>query len=180
MNVTGIILAGGKSSRMGKNKAFVEYSGRRLIDYSISVLEKFCSQIIISANTDEYNHLGFQIVADYLKDCGPIAGLYSGLKASETDDNFVVACDMPHISSEIMEKLIGEKEHYQIVCPELTDGKIEPLFAYYNKSVLKNIEEQIQKKEFSLHRLIRSCNTRYISIDDISVFKNINTIIDIQ
>ncbi len=97
--VTGIILSGGKSSRLGEEKGLALFNGKPLIQYAIDILKPVCDKIIISANNqlDEYAKFGFEIVEDQVKGIGPMAGLIAGLNKSVTRYNFVLSCDTPFV-----------------------------------------------------------------------------------
>jgi molybdopterin-guanine dinucleotide biosynthesis protein A len=81
MKITGIMLAGGNSSRMGKHKALVEYKGKKLIEWSISILKDLCDTIIISSNSKHLRNYGYEIIEDVHENIGPIGGLYAMLIA---------------------------------------------------------------------------------------------------
>ena len=106
-DITGIILAGGKSSRMGTDKGFLVLKGKSFIQHSIDVLKPLVSEIIIVSDNPEYDAFNFKRIEDIIKDAGPIAGICSGLKASSSQYNLVLSCDIPLIKAEILQKLIN-------------------------------------------------------------------------
>ena len=100
--VTGIILSGGASRRMGQDKGLTLYRNKELIQYSIELLTPLCSQIIISSNDPtNYSKFGKQIVPDIIKGVGPIGGIFSSLKFTSTSGNLILSCDMPELSTEV-------------------------------------------------------------------------------
>src|SRR3954447_5197806 len=121
VNTTAIILAGGKSSRMGTNKALLDLNGRMVIEGIVEKLEKTVDEIIIVTNTfADYEFLKLPMVEDKWKDMGPLAGIEAGLNASKTEHNLIVACDMPFISVELGKYLLScLEEEYQVVVPEI-------------------------------------------------------------
>ena len=105
-NLTGIILTGGKSSRMGEDKGLMDFDGKRLIEYPIQLLSLFCDNILISANNDQYQEFGFPTIADGYAGMGPAAGMIASLKHSKTTWNLIVGCDMPFLEVEFIAELL--------------------------------------------------------------------------
>ena len=133
IGLTGIILAGGKSRRMGQEKGLIELNGKFLIQYAIDVLQPICDTILISTNSHSYDFLPYQKVADEFPNSGPMGGIYSCLKASTTIQNLVLSCDMPFIQSELLSDLIKNAEGYDVVVPWHGGQKFEPMCAYYHQ-----------------------------------------------
>ncbi|MCL4167425.1 UNVERIFIED_CONTAM: hypothetical protein GTU68_012318, partial [Idotea baltica] len=106
-DITGIILAGGKSSRMGTDKGFLFLNNKPFVQYSIDALMPLVSEIIIVSDNPDYDVFGFKRINDSTKNAGPVAGICSGLEASSTDYNLILSCDIPLISSQILERLIN-------------------------------------------------------------------------
>ena len=129
--ITGIILAGGKSSRMGQDKGFLKLKGKTFMSYIIRALKPVVSDIIIVSNNSDYDAFKLKRVEDVMEDSGPLAGLYSGLLNSETENNIVLSCDVPLINTAVLNKLIegfgDETEAIQIE----SMGKTMPLVAIY-------------------------------------------------
>ena len=149
-----IVLAGGRSSRMGSNKALVPYLGKPLISYAIDLACNFTRTIIISANTPDLDHLGFKVVHDELPVKAPIAGIHAGLKASLTDRSLVLTCDMPNVNSTLIHQLLAEmSDNYRLVLPS-HDGFLEPLCGFYHKEMLPVIEQNVRNGKFSLLDLL--------------------------
>ena len=172
-NITAIILAGGKSSRMKQDKALVKINGKTLLNLQIETLTPIFQKIVISANTN-YN-TNFRIIKDINKDKGPIGGIYSVLQNSETNKNFIIAVDMPYITPEIINKLIDNSNNFDITIP-IIKNKIEPTCAIYSKNCINIIEHQINVKNYKLTDFITKCNTNYVNFDtnELTFFKNIN------
>lgn len=137
---TAIILAGGKSSRIGREKALIEFEGEPLIVRIAKVVAPLFESLIVVSNSD----LGVELPgAAFVKDIhlgrGPLAGIHAGLSASDTEENFVLACDMPFVSREIVERIRELRGKAQVALPE-TDKGVEPLCAAYSRSCLPEIE----------------------------------------
>lgn len=97
-DITGIFLAGGKSSRMGTDKGFLKLNDKTFIEYSLAAMKPLVSQIMIVSNNTDYDKFNLKRVEDFINDAGPLAGLYSGLKAAKTEFNLVLSCDVPLVS----------------------------------------------------------------------------------
>jgi molybdopterin-guanine dinucleotide biosynthesis protein A len=97
--ITGIVLAGGRSSRMGEDKSLMKLNGKALVEYSINALRPLCDKVIISSNIAAYDFTGCEVWPDELPDQAPIIGIYSCLKRSETELNVILSCDIPLMST---------------------------------------------------------------------------------
>lgn len=140
-NITGIILCGGKSSRMHTNKALLKVSDKTVIEIILTEMKKVFDEVIISANDCAYfSFLNIPIVKDIQINRGPLGGIYTALKESSTEKNFITTCDLPLISQQVVNYLIDINSTKEIVIPTI-NGIPERLFGIYNKSVVKKIEE---------------------------------------
>ena len=92
MEITGIILAGGKSSRMGTDKGLLLLNGKPMVKYVIDVLSKVTSKIIIIANNDEYKQFGYKVYSDLIKDKGPVGGIYTAMNYTNSNTNICISC----------------------------------------------------------------------------------------
>jgi molybdopterin-guanine dinucleotide biosynthesis protein A len=141
-DMTGIILAGGKNSRMGINKAFLEIDGTRLIDNILAVYQKIFSEIIIVTN-DPLSYMEFSdtvLVTDIYKEKGAVGGIYTGLFYATYDYSFVAACDMPFLNEDFIIYLTGQIRKHDIIVPELSEG-FQPLHAIYSRNCLSHIKK---------------------------------------
>ena len=126
-NITGIILAGGKSSRMGTDKGFVVYKNKAFVQHIIEALQPLVDEIIIVSNNPDYDVFGFKRVNDLIENAGPLAGVYTGLHYSKTENNLVISCDVPLINSETLSLLMeGIDDNTDVVQLE-SNGKSMPL-----------------------------------------------------
>lgn len=176
-HLTGIILAGGQSRRMGKDKSFLKIEGSGFINRIIKTLEKLVDEIIIVANTDEYQKLGYRCVSDIFKNSGPLAGLHAGLTASTTQLNVVVACDMPLISSQLLKKMILMfKTEYDVLWCYSEENEI-PLLGIYQKNMMKVCEDLLINNEKRVLQLtqVRKIQHYKVSKEEVFLVQNINT-----
>lgn len=180
MQFTGIILAGGKSTRMGTDKGMVKLHNKFLIDYSLEALKPYCPTILISSNNDEYNIFGYPVIKDLVLDAGPMGGIYSCLINSGSDYNLVLACDMPMVGDQIIKLLVSKAGSAKIVVFANSEERIEPLCGSYNKDILPVLTKRIRLREYTLNSLIRSVDHRILSLPSKDskiyqdVFLNIN------
>ena len=173
-NITAVILAGGKSTRMKQDKALVKINKKTLLQHQIELLKPIFSKILISANIN-YNY-NYPIINDTHTNIGPIGGIYSILQKTSTSKAFIIAVDMPFITSKIINTLIDNSKNYDITTP-IINGKLEPTCAIYTQNCISKIEQQITSKNYKLLDLIDKCNTNYIKFetDNLKHFKNLNT-----
>ena len=143
-NMTGIILSGGKNSRMGINKAFLEIDGVRLIDKILRVFNELFSEIIIVTNEPlAYTEFASaSIVTDIYKNKGALGGIYSGLFFSSNNYSFVTACDIPFLNKDLIAYLGKQVKNHDIVVPVASDG-FQPLHAVYSKNCLAPIKRNL-------------------------------------
>lgn len=176
--ITGIILAGGKSSRMGFDKGLATVHGKKIIELVYEVLQQVTDKVIVIANTDSYNYLGLPVFEDIYKNKGPLAGIYTGLYHSETERNLIVACDMPFLSSKILKYILSNSEGKQIVTP-MVHGNMEPLCGFYKKEILEELKDLIEKQVLPVHDAVRCFNNLELPVEDeellnAGIFTNIN------
>lgn len=140
-DITGAILCGGKSLRMQTNKALLELGNKSVIEIILNEMKKVFDEVIISTNDfDDFSFLNLPIIKDIRVNRGPLGGVYSALKESKTEKNFITTCDLPLINHQLINHLISINSRKEIIIPTIK-GIPERLFGIYNKSVIKKIEE---------------------------------------
>ncbi len=179
-NATAIILAGGKSSRMGQDKSLLSANNLTLIGKIVSQLEDHFQEIIIGANDlEKYRFLNLPVIPDLEEGKGPLMGIYSTLLRSNHEINFVVACDIPDLDIQYIKELIRQAKDHQIVIPTWKNGKHEPLFAVYRKSILDNIKKLLAADQRKISLLFQSTDVKYMPLpDEVKWYKNLNTMED--
>lgn len=181
--VTGVILAGGISSRMGTNKALLEFDGTPLISLIHSKLSLIFREVIIITNSPrEYAFIPCRTAQDIYPGVGSIAGLHSGLVNSATKRIFVVACDMPSLSTELIRRLCAVEGGWDAIVPVNDAGYLEPLHALYSRSSLAGIQELLDRGDKSILKLFDRIRTRKVEWEEImgiegaaESFRNVNT-----
>lgn len=181
--VTGIILAGGKSSRMGSEKGLVLFNKKPLIEYIIAAIAPFVSNIFIVAYNPLFKKYGHEVLEDIIKDCGPMGGIYTGLVNSNTNKNLVVSCDIPFITPEVLNAILSQMGDEDIIVPE-HGNKLEPLCAVYSKNCVKQFEVLLKKKEWKIKNSFSFFNVKKIHFEESEsinkCFLNINTPTELQ
>lgn len=153
-DITAIILAGGKSSRMGSDKSLLKLGEKTLIEHVVNALRSYVNSVIVVTNNQEkYPFLkDISFITDIQRDQGPFIGLISGIKAIDTKWAFVTSCDMPLIDGKIIDYLYERRKGY-IVSPVSIDG-YEPLMSLYSKEILPFAEKLMLDNERSINRFI--------------------------
>ncbi|NUM63062.1 MAG: molybdenum cofactor guanylyltransferase, partial [Ignavibacteriaceae bacterium] len=136
-DITGIILAGGKSKRMGLNKSFLKVGEVTMIERTTELMKSLFDRVILITNTpDEYKFLGIEMFEDIYKNVGPLAGIHSGLAHSITDKNFIISCDIPFVNKGVIEFIINYKTNKSITITK-ADGFVQQLCGLYSKQDLQ-------------------------------------------
>lgn len=173
---TAIVLAGGKSSRMGFDKSLLPVGGKPLIEQLFGQLRPHFKQIIVSADEKtKYPFLDVAVVPDEVPDQGPLMGIQSVLKASEHDLNLVVAGDMPRINIAAAKRLLRAAQTCDGAVARTAAGAIEPLFAVYRKTMLGAIESALASGKRRVRDAFQSCAIAYVDIGDAPWLTNLNT-----
>ncbi|MEN8228741.1 MAG: molybdenum cofactor guanylyltransferase [Bacteroidota bacterium] len=168
--ITGILLSGGKSKRMGREKGQIRIGNRLLYQFPLKVLEEVCDEIVISTCKDFSPSFGHTLVCDEIQDIGPMGGIYSCLKRSSNDLNIVLSYDMPMINRGLLNKLITESIDFDITVPALENGHPEPLCGIYRKGVADKFHELIREDRFAVHQVFPMVKTRMVRIEDTMTF----------
>lgn len=183
MSVTGVIQAGGKSTRMGgRAKALMELGGRRIIDRVVDVMRAVTDDLLIVTNTSEvYASLGVPMIADVFPDHGSLGGIFSGLRAASRDSIFTVACDMPFLMPDVA-RLVTDRAALADVIVPVVGGRYETLHACYAKSCLGPMEAKLRAGHLKIAGFFDDVRVLTIAEDEVArfrspdlVFMNVNT-----
>lgn len=171
-----IVLAGGRSLRMKRFKALLPAPEGTLIEHLLRQLKDRFEDILISVSKREYfEFLPYPLVEDEMPGEGPLMGIKTTLAFSKHPKSFVIACDIPYVRLSFLEKMIRSAEGWDIVVPCSQEGRLEPLFAVYSKSVLPVIHHLLDSGIHSLLPLLNACRTWVVPIKDGSWLQNLNT-----
>lgn len=179
---TAIILAGGKSSRMGFDKQLIKIDGKLIVDYISEKLKTQFEEIIVVTNKKElYNGKNYKFAQDEYLQMGPMAGIHAGLKKANSKAAFVTACDMPNVDLEFLEFTKNKFENLDTLGLIYSEGEfIEPMNGIYSKDLLAEIEKRLQNKDLKLRKLIEDSNFTFVEKDKLKeinnpkIFENIN------
>ena len=183
MKLTGVVQAGGKSTRMGgAPKALMELGGRRIVERVVAAITPVVDNVLVVTNTPElYQFLGLPMVGDVFPDHGSLGGIYSGLSAADGDVAFTVACDMPFLSAEVARLVIGRAGEADVVIPRVGD-QLETLHAAYGKACLPAMERRLRAGRFKIVGFFDEVRVLEIEeaavrrlADPAIVFMNVNT-----
>jgi molybdopterin-guanine dinucleotide biosynthesis protein A len=168
--MTGLILAGGRSSRMATPKALLPFGGEPLLVHIVRRLQPLFSELIVVAAADQQLP---QVPADVVRDDepyqGPVGGLYYGLRRIAYDNAFVTSCDAPFASTALISHLVRIRAHYDIVVPRWA-GRFQPLFAVYHRRLVPVLEEQLQAGELRPVSLFDKVPTRIVQESEVRPF----------
>ncbi len=159
-DVTGVLLAGGKSRRMGSDKALLSVNGKPFYESSLDLLRTFFTNILIAGDRKDLVSPGIPAIAD-LYPGSALGGLYTGLRAAETDWIFVSPCDMPYPDPEIVRRLLANRDGVDAVVPRTSEG-YEPVFALYHKNCLSQMEEMLRNDQFRIYDFYQRIAIRYL------------------
>lgn len=178
--ITAVILAGGKSSRMKTDKGLVNLHGRMLVEYVLDAVKKITPDIIIITQNPAYEKLGYPCYADVYKEKGALGGIYTGLVNAGTQKSLVVGCDMPFLAKNVLAGLINNCDGVDALIA-VHKGKEEPLCSIYDKSCIPHFRERIEQDQLKITDALVVLKTRVISFDKEewfvgNEFANINSI----
>jgi len=186
-DIIAFILSGGKSSRIGTNKALLQIEGKPLIQRLVELLDPIFSEVVISSNEpDLYNFTGKKIVQDIYSARGPLAGIHSILKFTNIKMNFIISCDLPLISTQLINYIVNYETMKDIILP-VADGRIQQTCGLYSKNILNEVEKLLiesnqknSKLKGSIYELMDRVPTEIVEVDKFDfyspdLFLNINT-----
>jgi len=182
MEATGFVTAGGRSSRMGSDKAWLELGGQTMIERVIAAVAPVTSSVAIIANDPQYARLGLPVFADTNRGVGPLEAIRTALVNSSTLRVVLAGCDLPFVTSELFSFLLGLEGGHQTVVPLSREGLLEPLCAVYSTESLAVVTELIASGERKVQWLFDRVPTRFVAFAEINhlsgaelFFENVNT-----
>jgi molybdopterin-guanine dinucleotide biosynthesis protein A len=174
LDISCIILAGGKGSRLGYNKAQLAIGGKSLLQLAISRISFLKGEVIVVTGASKMvsgqsGQPGYKVVTDVYPDKGPLIGIYTGLTVAESSYSLVVGCDMPFLNRALLSYMVQVAPGFDVVIPRLGE-LVEPLHAIYSKSCLAPIESMIEQDNLGIHGLLNLVEVRYVDSNDIDRF----------
>jgi len=162
-DLSAILLCGGRSRRMGRDKGLIEWQGEPLIVRLATLLQGLFQEVLVVTGRERRytDLLDLPILEDKIEGIGPLGGIYTGLLHSAHDYNLVIACDMPLIKPELIALLVEEIDESWIIIPQVRRS-LEPLLAIYSKRCLPAIEQLISSKRLKLQGLCELVPTKIV------------------
>jgi molybdenum cofactor guanylyltransferase len=183
--ISGAVLAGGRSSRFGRDKALELWQGKTLLEHALSSLEDCAERFVIGGTSERYGFAGVPIHADLEPFQGSLYGLARALDLAQSDRVAVMACDMPGLTREFW-NFMTSLEPAQIVIPENADGFLEPLAAIYSTSCLSAIRQALEVNQLRMTGWHACLEVRVVSWVELepqfgpNLFQNLNTQADLK
>ena len=159
-DTTGVLLAGGKSLRMGQDKARIEVNGTPLLSRSLKLLCRYFPSVLIAGDRPDLATADIPAIPDIYPGSA-LGGLYTGLQAARTDWVFVAPCDMPYPDPKILELLLKHRPGADAVVPRTPQG-YEPVFALYHKNCLPHMEEMLQQHQYRIYDFYQRIKVHYL------------------
>jgi molybdopterin-guanine dinucleotide biosynthesis protein A len=182
-DVSAFVLAGGKSTRMGADKAFLEWHGNTLLTRALNLVRSATREVRIVGSPEKFVHFA-PVVEDAFPECGPLGGIHAALQASRKEFNLILAVDMPFVSSEFLQYLIGRARsasEAMAVVPR-ADGRLQPLCAIYRPKFASAAEKALRSGQNRIDLLFNMVPTRVIEEKELedaafssAIFRNLNT-----
>jgi molybdopterin-guanine dinucleotide biosynthesis protein A len=177
MHRNGIILAGGRSSRMGSTKGLLDLKGEPFISHCIQALQPWVRNLLIISDDPVYDQFPGTRINDIIKDSGPLGGLYAGLSETDATYNIVLSCDVPFINSTVLSILVNAIEKDFDVIQVQCEERSHPLIAVYQKACATHFKEALLSGERRLRVALESLRVKTIILNpDLAPYlRNINT-----
>lgn len=184
--IVGCVLAGGKSTRMGSDKALLKVGGVTLIERAVTLLTRMFPSVVISSDRGAaFEFLGIPVLPDIRKDCGPLGGIQAALMHTNADRLFVLACDMPFVSPDLIRYLISSHPDADAVVPS-SGGRVHPLCGLYSRNGLPAIERALDRGSYRLQDVLGELKAGFVPItSDLPFYRsylldNLNTVEDVE
>jgi len=176
MSCAGFVLVGGRSSRMGRNKARLPYRGATLLEHIASQVRQAAGSIWLVGPPEDYRDLPYPIIPDLYPDSGPAAGIHAALAAGLAEWNLVAACDMPGLTGAFLAELLAQARRAagRGLVPVGPDGRLQPLCAVYHRACLPDFERALAEGRTKLIRLAAELNLPRWPVAEGSWFENLN------
>ena len=191
LGISGIVLAGGMSRRLGRDKAIEPVAGEPLIGRVITRLSRVTDQTVVVVNDLQRASAlplpeSSKVVADVYPGGGSLGGIFAGLSAADRSWGMVVACDMPFLNLDLLSHMLTLRDGYDAVVPVL-DGRPEPTHSAYSKSCLPYMERRLQSDDLKIARFFEEVRVRYVAQGEVEEtdpdhlsFFNVNTEADLD
>ncbi len=163
-NITAVILAGGKSRRMGQDKGLLKYKGIAFCSHIIAAALPCCTELIVVSNQQEYAQFGYPMCSDNLENKGPLGGLEAGINASTKTFQLVLSCDMPLLSTALLKKLCVQTPNRPSICMFIGQNQKHPFPGLYHSGLILPIRQTIEANQLGLLAFIASQSQHIIDV----------------
>lgn len=174
--VEGFILAGGRSRRMGRDKALIEFEGTTLLARAFATVSAVAVKTTVIARTPDA-YPGFPVIADLRPDCGPLAGIETALSVAKTDAVIVLACDMPFVTADFLKLLTSKAGKDRAVIPVDADGRPCGVCAVYGQEILPQVSNRLDADDRRLDRLFSSITVDFVQFADFAALPGAENIL---
>ncbi len=177
---TGVVLAGGKSSRMGSDKALIEIDGRSLLDRALDKLDPHVNELLVIGEPEKYGVVGPFVVADEWLGKGPLGGLSTAMRYASNDRLLVIACDLPGLNDRLFELLKSQLGNATEAVVPKHEGLIEPLAAVYHRNAQPAFRRCVELDVLKMSDALSQVRTSYVEVIPgsdgwpMDLFRNIN------
>lgn len=182
---TGVLLAGGKSTRMGQDKALLEIDGKPLLLHGVERLRPHVREVLVIGDPRKYGRIWPEVVPDEIPGMGPLGGIVTAMNAARFDRLLVMAVDVPGVNAALLERLVRELPEEADALVPRHDGQLEPLVAGYHRRCLPALMERLMTSQLSMHGALGEINTAYLDINPgeggwpEDLFRNLNSPADL-
>lgn len=189
-DMTGVLVAGGKSRRMGRDKRFLELDGQPLLQRALSVLQGLFPEVLVAVAEPlpQLTGQGYRMVLDLIPNCATLGGLYTGLFFASHPRVFAIGCDMPFLNPKVIKRLAETGPQADVVMPRLATG-LQPMHAVYSKACLPHLERMAKEQRLKVQNLAEIAGLTvklvpekdFLDLDpQLLSFFNINTPADLE
>lgn len=177
MKCAGFVLGGGRSSRMGTDKALLPLKDGTLIHHIAVQVNHAAGNVTLIGDPAKYSYLSYPVIPDIYPGCGPLSGIHAALIASRADWNLIVACDMPELTAEFLRRLLARAQagDAQAVIPAGPDARPEPLCAAYHSTALPDVARALEGGVYKVLAALDGLRIDHWRVPDSRQFHNLNT-----
>jgi len=176
MQASGFVLAGGGSTRMGRNKALLPFHGMTLVEHVAGIVREATGSVTLIGDPRQLGHLGLHVIPDQLAGLGPAGGIETALTTTTTDWNLIAGCDMPGITRDILLRLLDRAASSSADCvaAAASDGEPEPLCSVYHRRCLPAVGQAIRENRLKMKNLLAELGAEVMPVDS-AALANVNT-----
>jgi molybdopterin-guanine dinucleotide biosynthesis protein A len=180
--MTGFVLAGGKSTRMGADKVFLEFRGKTLLEHALQTLREVTPEVMIVGNREKFASFG-RVIEDVFEGQGPLGGIHAALTVCATELNLILAVDLPFMESAFLQYLAARAQSTDalVIVPRV-EGRLQPLCAAYRREFRHEAGQSLSRGENRIDALFEKVQAMVISEEEIvrrgfssAQFENLNT-----